>query len=344
MVIPFSPELFPMTPDSSVLPFNRKLPQWHSDHPNVALVGAGRWGKNLIRNFDNLGYLTTICDLDPHQLAALGEIYPETRLTNDFNAVLNDPAIDAVVIATPSHTHKPLCELALKHGKHVYVEKPMATSVEDCQTLLRLADEQDRILMVGHLLMYHPVVTRLKQLIEAGELGEITYIQSDRLNFNPHRQDKNVLWDLAPHDLAMMGYLLSMEPTGIINVTGYRTGNDGLIDIAHLSLAFPNGATGHIHNSWAHPYKQVKLVVCGTQKTAVLDDTLESGKLQLFERTNTHNKLVETPEYLTIEPLKLECQHFINAVRDNRPPKTDGMNGHAVVHILELAERALSRQ
>ncbi len=335
-----------MTADISVLPRHNNFPERHQDYPRIAVIGAGRWGKNLIRNFNHLQHLTTICDLNAEQLAPLAETYPEIKLTSDIDEVLSSPDIDAVVIATPGHTHKAVAEKALTNGKHVYVEKPMATNTEDCQALFKAADQYDKVLMVGHLLMYHPVVIRLKQLIEAGELGDITFIQSDRLNFNPFRQDKNVLWDLAPHDLSMMCFLLSAEPEHIVSVSGHKTGSDGLVDIAHLSVGFPNGVVGHVHNSWIHPYKQVKLIVRGSKKTAVLDDTLEEGKLQLFSSQNNgqgNEKLVEKPDYLTIEPLKMECQHFINAVKDNRRPKTDGINGYAVVKILELAERELDK-
>lgn len=332
-----------MTADISILP--KRAPREENEHslpdfPRIAVIGAGRWGKNLIRNFNNLEHLHTVCDLNDSQLAPLADVYPDIILSNDIDAVINDPLITAVAIATPAHTHRLIAEKALKNGKHVYVEKPMATSAEDCEALFRVAEECNKVLMVGHLLMYHPVVIRLKQLIEAGELGDVTFIQSDRLNFNPFRQDKNVLWDLAPHDLSMMCFLLSSEPTGIISASGHKTGDDGLVDIAHLSVSFPNGVVGHVHNSWIHPYKQVKLIVRGTKKTAVIDDTLEEGKLQLFSG-NSGQTPADLPDYLTIEPLKLECQHFINAIKDGRPAKTDGHNGYAVVKVLEQAEKLL---
>ncbi len=307
----------------------------------VAVIGCGKWGKNLARNFYNLEHLHTICDLRREQLEEARKTYKGVEVTTDYQKVLDNPDIDAVVISTPSKTHYPLAKMAMQAGKHVYVEKPMATSCVETQELFMMSQELDRVLMVGHLLLYHPAVNRLKQLIEEGYLGHIKYIQSDRLNFNPFRQDKSVIWDLAPHDLSMMCYLLNLEPEAIISVNGHRTSTDGLVDVTHIELAFPGGTAGHIHNSWIHPTKQVKLIVRGSERTAILDDTLEQGKLQIFRKEDETVPIKEFPEYLTIEPLKLECQHFINCIRLHKMPKTDGFNGYNVVKILELAEKML---
>ncbi len=307
----------------------------------VAVVGCGRWGKNLARNFHHLGALKAICDLEPETLKAQKKLFPEVNTTAEFHSLLVDPNLTAVVISTPSQTHFKLAKAAILAGKHVYVEKPIATTAVETKELFELATQHERILMVGHLLLYHPAVNRLKQLIDEGYLGEIRYIQSDRLNFNPYRQDKSVLWDLAPHDLAMVCYLLGQEPISVVSAHGHRTSADGLIDVAHIELAFAGGVGGHIHSSWIHPSKQVKLIVRGTERIAMMDDTLESGKLQIFSKDDDRQAIKEFPEYLAIEPLKLECQHFINAIRDNRPPKTDGPNGYTVVRVLEEAEKLL---
>jgi UDP-2-acetamido-3-amino-2,3-dideoxy-glucuronate N-acetyltransferase len=305
----------------------------------VAVIGCGHWGKNLIRNFQRLQALRVVCDLDKASLGALGHQYPGLHTSSDMHGVLSDPTIDGVVIATPSVTHYAIAKAALEAGKHVYVEKPMATSTAQVQELLRLSDSLNRVLMVGHLLLYHPAVNRLRQLIEDGALGRIRYMQSDRLNYNPHRRDQSVMWDLAPHDLSLMAYLLQAEPEALVSVNAHRTSPDGLVDVVHLELVYPDGVGGHVHNSWVHPVKQVKLVVRGTRGMALIDDTLGIGKLQVFTKETTLMR--DTPEYLAIEPLKLECQHFLRCMQTGQTPKTDGANGYQVVRILEMADRMM---
>lgn len=304
------------------------------------MVGCGNWGKNLVRNFYHLGFLKVLCDLDAELLARLKKQYPGVTTTSRFEDILTNPDIAAVVISTPSHTHYRLARAALLADKHVYVEKPIATRTVETQELFALSERVGKILMVGHLLLYHPAVNRLKQLIQEGYLGEIRYIQSDRLNLNSHRADRSVFWDLAPHDLSMMLFLLEQTPTRVVSAHGSQTSNDGLIDVAHIELAFENGVSGHIHNSWVHPVKQVKLIVRGSERTAIIDDTLSGPeKLQVFGNNTPPDRMM--PEYLNLEPLKLECQHFINCVRSGRRPKSDGVNGIEVVRILEEAEHLL---
>jgi UDP-2-acetamido-3-amino-2,3-dideoxy-glucuronate N-acetyltransferase len=321
--------------------------------PQIAVLGCGHWGKNLIRNFHYLGHLTMACDLNRESLAAVHQQFPEVLVTTQLADVLANPSIAGVVVATPSATHFSICQQVLQAGKHCYVEKPMATRADDTQTLLDLAKATDRVLMVGHLLLYHPAVYRLQTLIADGELGDIKYIQSDRLNFNPNRQDANVLWDLAPHDLSMIGSVLQANPVQVLSASGQRTGADNRVDVAHLevlfqSIQYPNRQwTAHIHNSWIHPFKQVKLLVRGSLKTAVIDDTLPDNKLQIFTpptAPTASNGLASAPlnQYLSIEPLKLECQHFIHCIKTGQTPKTDGLNGYHVVNVLEAAEKLLA--
>jgi UDP-2-acetamido-3-amino-2,3-dideoxy-glucuronate N-acetyltransferase len=307
----------------------------------IAVIGCGNWGKNLVRNFDNLGFLYKICDLNPDTLTALQKQYRHIDITNRFDEVFNDPQVNGVVIATPSFTHYELAKSALLAGKHVYVEKPVATSSEQTLELNALASEMDLVLMVGHLLLYHPAVNRLRQLIREGYLGQIKNIASDRLNTNKFRPDKSVIWDLAPHDVSMMSYLMDQEPEDIVSVIGYQNREDGLVDDAHIDMVFPNDVAGHIHISWVHPVKQVKLLVRGTHRTAIIDDTLGENKLHLFNKDDVSSPIEEFPEYLDIEPLKLECQHFINCMRHGYDPKTNGMNGYHVVRVLEMAERKM---
>ena len=310
--------------------------------PTIAVIGCGHWGKNLVRNFHQLGALTAICDANDEQLAHIGGQYRDILTSSRYESIVSNPSIDAVVIATPSHTHYALAKAALLADKHVYVEKPIATRYEEAEELEKLSQKVDKVLMVGHLLLYHPVIHRLHQLIQEGYLGKIRYIESDRLNLNPNRPDKSVLWDLGPHDLSMMMYLLNEKPVKVLSVQGSQTGDDGLVDVAHIELQFESGIRGHIHNSWVHPVKQVRLAVRGTERSAIIDDTLSwSEKLRI-----THNQQVEpieTPEYLNIEPLKLECQHFINCIQTNRIPQTDGVNGMEVVKLLAEAEQQMNQ-
>lgn len=310
----------------------------------VAVVGCGNWGRNLVRNFYNLNYLHTVCDLNQVALQEIQKNYAGVHVTGDFSAMLQNPDICAAVISTPSHTHYRLARAALLANKHVYVEKPIATSGRDVLELFTLAQEMDRVLMVGHLLLYHPVVDRLRQLIAEGVLGSIQNIESDRLNTNVIRPDRSVLWDLAPHDVSMISYILGESPDRVVSAVGYSNHDDGLVDDVHLDLAYPGEVGGHIHVSWVHPIKQVKLVVRGTEGTAMIDDTRAEGKLQIFNKNDELSRVEEFPEYLTIEPLKLECQHFINCIRSGKRPKTDGVNGFKVVEILEEAENRLELQ
>jgi UDP-2-acetamido-3-amino-2,3-dideoxy-glucuronate N-acetyltransferase len=228
----------------------------------VAVIGVGNWGKNLVRNFAHLGALGMVCDLDAQKLAAVKHEYPAVRATDKLEVVLQDPGIKAVVIAAPSDTHFLLARQSLLAGKHVYVEKPLARSLEQAEELDRLATERDLILMVGHLLLYHPAVNCLKALIATGELGELRFIRSDRMNFNTNRRDWSVLWDLAPHDISMMSYLLDSDAVEIDRVGGWDTHGDTLVDVAYLDLMFKVGdrhVPGQIRNSWIDPQKLVRL-------------------------------------------------------------------------------------
>ncbi|MEB3287258.1 MAG: Gfo/Idh/MocA family oxidoreductase [Vampirovibrionales bacterium] len=326
-----------------------QIEEWTPVHPahddgrpmppeKVAVIGCGNWGKNLARNFYNLGFLHAICDMSRERLEAIKSQYKNIYLLSDYQKILDNPEITAVVISTPSHTHYPLAKQALDAGKHVYVEKPIATNTQHTLELFTLAQEKGLTLMVGHLLLYHPAVNRLKQLIAEGVLGQLKNVQSDRLNTNELRPDKSVLWDLAPHDISMMSYIIGDEPDEIVSAVGYRNRDDGLVDDAHIDLVYPHEIGGHIHISWVHPIKQVKLVVRGTEGTALIDDTQGTNKLHVFSKSDELQRVEEFPEYLSIEPLKLECQHFINCIRYGKPPKTDGMNGYKVVKVLEEAE------
>ena len=313
--------------------------------PKVAVVGCGNWGKNLVRNFAHLGALAAVCDDDKVKLDQITRDYRGVMVTQDFERILKEPTVQAVVIATPSDTHFRLAQQAMLAGKHVYVEKPLARDVKQAEELGALSDRLNLVLMVGHLLLYHPAVNCLKSLIASGELGDLLFIKSDRMNFNVGRRDWSVLWDLAPHDLSMMSYLLDCDSAEVSRVGGWATRNDGIVDVAYLDLSFPIGdrtVAGQVRNSWIDPQKLVRLTVNGSLKTAVLNDTQKSNKLELHSQTKEGRMVVEYPEYSSSEPLALECEHFLECLATGDRPRTDANNAYQVVRILSDVEKRLS--
>ncbi|MDO5436583.1 MAG: Gfo/Idh/MocA family oxidoreductase, partial [bacterium] len=231
--------------------------------------------------------------------------------------------------------------LALEHGKHVYVEKPISIKADEALKLKELAEEKGLILMVGHLLLYHPAVNRLKMLIEDGVLGKIKYIQSDRLNINYFKNDRSVMWDLAPHDVSMVSYVIGSEPKKIVSATGTSTEDNNIFDITHITIKYKNGVVAQISDSWIHPQKYVKLMVRGDKGSAVLDDTLPDHKLLVFDNSKPGQQNIEIPDYLEIEPLKLECQHFLHCIETGKTPRSGGENGYMTVKALEDAEKIM---
>ncbi len=307
----------------------------------IAVIGCGVWGRNIVRNFNNLNVLDTVCDIDEENLNKVIQEYPQVKTTKDFNDIINNPEIKGVAVVTPSHMHYKLVKEMLLAGKHVYVEKPISTVADEAQDLTNLANERGLILMVGHLLLYHPAVNRLKMLIDEGMLGEIIYAQSDRLNVNYFKNDRSVMWDLAPHDVSMISYVIGKEPKRVMSAIGCSSNNDEIMDITHIGIEFEGGIIAHISDSWITPKKNVTLLVRGTKATAILDDTLAENKLQVFDNyaggTSTNIQL----DYLEIEPLKLECQHFISCCKNSKKARSDGENGYTVVKILEEAEKIM---
>lgn len=308
---------------------------------NVAVLGAGIWGKNLVRNFYNLNYLHTVCDMDEENLNRVRNEYSNVNLTKDFNEVLANKDIDGVVVATPSHTHYKIVKAALLAGKHVYVEKPIATTISEAEELTSIANENDLVLMVGHLLLYHPAVNRLKMIVDSGELGEIKYVQSDRLNINYFKNDRSVMWDLAPHDVSMVSYILGEKPKRVVSAVGTSSESNEIMDITHIDIEFESGAMAHISDSWIHPQKRVNLMIRGTKGSAMFDDTLAENKLQVFQNSTPNSASNIALDYLEIEPLKLECEHFIKCIEHGQKARSDGENGCLVVGILEAAERMM---
>ncbi len=315
----------------------------------IAVVGAGYWGENLIRVFHQLGVLYRICDSQPDRLEKLGSKYPGVKTESSLDAIANDPDIDGVVIATPAETHFALAQRLLEAGKDVFVEKPLVLHCEEAEKLMDLAERRKRILMGGHLLEYHPAVTRLQELVEAGELGRLEYIYSNRLNLGKVRREENALWSFAPHDISVILLLTKQLPIQVA-ATGGAYLQPNIADVTVSTMLFERGVRAHLFVSWLHPYKEQKLVVVGERRMAVFDDVLKTGKLQIYEKKIdlvNGQFVVEKPSGQEVElppgePLALECQHFLDCIRTRRQPKTDGADSWRVLKVLEASQRSLS--
>lgn len=307
----------------------------------IAVIGCGVWGRNIVRNFYNLNVLDTVCDIDEENLNKVTQEYAGVKITKDYNDILNNPEITGVAVVTPSHMHYKLVKAMLLAGKHVYVEKPISTVAEEAKDLTNLANERGLVLMVGHLLLYHPAVNRLKMLVEEGVLGEIVYAQSDRLNVNYFKNDRSVMWDLAPHDVSMISYVIGKDPVRVISAVGCSSERNEIMDITHLGIEFEDGIIAQISDSWITPKKHVTLMVRGTKATAILDDTVMENKLSVYDNFAGGATKDVPLDYLEIEPLKLECQHFVSCCETGKKARSDGENGFTVVRILEEAEKIM---
>lgn len=314
----------------------------------IAVIGCGYWGKNLVRNFAELGSLHTICDVEEERLGHFRSQYPGASTTTEFSGVLNTEEIRGVAIATPAETHFRLAREALMAGKDVFVEKPLSLRVGEGRELVDLASQQGRILMVGHVLEYHPAITKLKEMVDAGNLGKINYIYSTRLNLGKFRTEENILWSFAPHDISVILLLLNEMPTQV-SAHGGTYLNREIADVTMTTMTFASGVKSHIFVSWLHPYKEQKLVIVGDKKMAVFDDVAPKDKLLLFSHRIDWIERVPVPrkedaEVIPIfqaEPLKAECQHFLDCIESRQQPKTDGNNGLRVLHVLECFQRSL---
>lgn len=311
------------------------------ENQKIGVIGFGMWGRNIVRNFYNLKVLDVVCDLDDESLKTVREQFPGVRTTKDFNEIINDKSITGVAVVTPSHTHFKIVKSMLEAGKNVYVEKPISTVAEEARVLTKLAEEKGLILMVGHLLLYHPAVNRLKMLIEEGALGDLVYAQSDRLNVNYHKNDRSVMWDLAPHDVSMIAYATGKDPVKVISAVGCSSDRNEIMDITHVTIEFEGGMIGQISDSWITPQKHVTLLVRGTKATAIFDDTLPNNKLKVYDNFIPANTQDYPVDYLEIEPLKLECQHFVHCCATGQKARSDGENGFKVISILEEAEKIM---
>ena len=307
----------------------------------IAVIGFGLWGRNIVRNFYNLNVLEMVCDLEDESLKTVQEQFPGVKTTKDFNDIINNDAITGVAVVTPSHTHFKIVKAMLEAGKNVYVEKPISTVAEEARVLTELAESKNLVLMVDHLLLYHPAVNRLRMLIEEGVLGDLLYAQSDRLNVNYHKNDRSVMWDLAPHDVSMISYVTGKKPLKVISATGCSSDRNNIMDITHIDIEFEGGMIGHISDSWITPQKHVTLLVRGTKATAMFDDTAQTDKLRVYDNYIPANTQNYPLDYLEIEPLKLACQHFVNCCATGHKARSDGENGYTVVSILEEAEKLM---
>lgn len=317
----------------------------------VAVVGAGYWGKNLVRNFSGLGSLAAICDNDAERLASFGTQHPGVKLVRAYSEVLRDETIQAVAIATPAEGHADSVREALLAGKDVFVEKPLCLSVQEGAELVALAKKNNRILMVGHLLWYHPAVLKLKELIRTGELGRIQYIYSNRLNLGKIRREENILWSFAPHDISVILGLLNETPDGVLAQGGNYL-HQHIADVTISLLSFPSGVKAHIFVSWLHPFKEQKLIVVGDRKMAVFDDLEKKDKLILYPHSIdwkdnlpiANKAAAQTVELEQGEPLRAECQHFLDCVATRTKPRTDGEEGLRVLSVLQRCQEALEQK
>ena len=318
----------------------------------VGLAGLGYWGPNLARNFDELADLRWLCDTSAEQRERFAARYPRKRLTADFDELLADPDLDAVAIATPVETHYPLAKRALEADKHVFVEKPPALRGEEMEELCALAQERGRVLMPGHLLLYHPGVRKLKALVDAGELGDVLCVYGNRQNLGVIRANENALFSLGVHDLSVILHLVEEEPIEVV-AHGSAFLNPGVEDIVFCWLRFPSGKIAHMHLSWLDPHKTRRITVVGSDKMAVFDDMELEHKVTIYEkgpwkpaetygewRTRTGDKF--SPRVATDEPLRLELEHFLGLVRGEGDARRAAHDGLVVVRTLEQLQHSLT--
>lgn len=323
------------------------------------MIGYGYWGPNLARNLNEMPSIEfrSLCDSDPARLAMATDRFPKVRPVKELGELLEDRTLEAVVVATPARSHYGIAKAALEAGKHVLVEKPLAMSSREARDLIGSARSADRVLMVGHTFEYNPAVIKLKETLDAGEVGKVLHIHSTRLNLGRVQRDVNVLWSIAPHDVSILLYLLGGIPLSA-SARGARLLDGGVEDVVFLDLRFPGGAMAHVHVSWLDPVKVRRLVVVGSERMIVYDEAADEGKLRVHDsrasRVTGSEEDRGTPYHVKVEgawtvplewrePLRAELEHFADCVRDGTAPRTDGENGLRVVRVLEAAQRSLER-
>jgi predicted dehydrogenase len=319
----------------------------------VGVVGLGYWGPNLARNFAAIAgcELAWLCDDDESRLTRLAPAFPAARTTTALAALLEDAELDAVVLATPVPTHAQLAIEVARAGKHCFVEKPLATSAIDAERAVEAAEQAGKTLMVGHLLEYHPAVTRLKELVDSGELGPLYYVYGNRLNLGKLRADENALWSLGAHDVSVALRLIGEEPVECV-AQGASYVREGVQDVAFCYLRFPSDVVAHLHLSWLDPHKERRITVVGAKRMATFDDMLVEGKLTIYDKgfdedTRSWGEYIArsgdifSPRITNVEPLRIECEHFIECVRSGSTPRSDGVSGLRVVRVLERLQHSL---
>ena len=328
-----------------------------ADKVRVGVVGLGYWGPNLARNFDRLpgAELAYCCDLDEANLAKAHSLYPETVVTDDLERLLSDETLDAVVVATSVPTHYALGKRVLDAGKHAFIEKPIALKAADAQDLLDRAEANEVKLMVGHLLEYHPAVAKMKELIDSGELGKVFYAYANRLNLGKVRTDENALWSFGPHDISVLNYLTGDEPVEV-SARGECYLQDDVEDVVFGYIKYKSGIVGHLHVSWLDPHKSRKITVVGEKKMVVFDDMESERKITVYDKgaTTTRTKFETYGEFVTLhfgdihipkigndEPLRVECQHFVDCIVNDARPRSDGRDALNVVKVLDAMEVSL---
>lgn len=323
----------------------------------VAVIGAGGWGKNLVRKFATSrdATLAWVCDLSERALEEVSSSWPSVRCTRSYQEVLEDPSVQGVVVATNAGEHHAIARAALRSGKDVFVEKPLTLDPERSRDLCDTADGAGRILMVGHLLLYHPAVVALRRLIRDGELGDLLYLYSQRLNLGVSRRSESAWWALAPHDVALANYFFDAVPTDVaLHGGGFMSGDSDLLDVGFATLRYPAGRMAHVHVSWLDPHKTRRVTVVGTRRMAVFDDASPDQKLVLFDRgiepatilsyeqgLDMRSGEIRSPPVRMEEPLRLECDAFLEAMRTRQPPRTDGRSGLEVVRALDAGARSV---
>ncbi len=326
---------------------------------NIAAIGIGAWGGNLARTVFQMpeANLYICCDPNEDFLRQAQINYPGTKTTRDFQTVIDDANVDAVVIAVPAVFHHQLTKQALLAGKHVFVEKPLTLNVSDAEELIRLSAECNRVLMVGHLLLYHPAVKKIKELITSGELGCLHYVYAQRVNLGKVRNDENALWSFAPHDISVILYLLNSHPESVA-ARGESYLRPGIEDVVFVNMQFPNKQMAQIQVSWLDPRKQRQLTIVGDKKMLVFDDVENTEKIKVYDKGTSlvgHYQSygdaitlrfgdIYIPRVDMAEPLRLECQHFVDCITHKKVPFTDGKNGLEVVRILEAAQESLNKK
>jgi predicted dehydrogenase len=319
----------------------------------VGIAGLGYWGPNLARNFAAIGgcELAWLCDASAQAREKLAQSFPNARATGELAELLADDELDAVVLATPVPTHAELAIRVTQAGKHCFVEKPLATNAADAERAVDSAAQTGKALMVGHLLEYHPAVARLKELIDGEELGDLYYIYGNRLNLGKLRADENALWSLGAHDVSVALYLVGEEPEECL-AHGASYVRSGVQDVVFCYLRFPSGVVAHLHLSWLDPHKERRLTVVGAQRMATFDDMLIEGKLTVYDKgfdedTRSWGEYIArsgdifSPRIGNVEPLRVECEHFVECIRTGATPRSDGHSGLRVVRVLERLQQSL---